>query len=104
MLNNTLIIGRLVSAPEINETENGKKESIITLAVPRPYRNYDGEFDTDFIPCVLFGGIAENTALYCKSGDLVGIKGRLSRTSEDEPLKIIAEKVTFLSSRKENEE
>ena len=59
--------------------------------------------------CVLWKGIAENTATYCKKGDLVGVKGRLqSREYEfdDEKRKVVelvAEKVTFLSSKKADE-
>lgn len=104
MLNQIIIVGRIVSDLKINETENEKKESLITIAVPNSYKNKQGEYETNFIPCMLFGGVAENTALYCKKGDLIGIKGRLVKTSEEEPLKVIAEKVTFLSSRKGNEE
>ena len=103
MLNNAVIVGRIVSAPIINETENGKKESLITLAVPSTFKNNEGEYETNFIPCLLQGGIAENTANYCRSGDLVGIKGRLSRTETEQPMTLVAEKVTFLASKKTEE-
>ena len=55
----------------------GKKVSNLTLAVPRSYKNSEGEYETDFIPCVLWQGIAENVVNYCKKGDLVGVKGRV---------------------------
>lgn len=109
MLNQTVLVGRLVSDPELRETDNGNKVTNITLAVPRSYKNVNGEYDTDFIPCVLWKGIAENTAEYVKKGDLIGIKGHLqTRNLElDENIKrqsveIIAEKVTFLSSKKQD--
>lgn len=108
MLNQTVLVGRLVSDPELRETDNGNKVTNITLAVPRSYKNVNGEYDTDFIPCVLWKGIAENTAEYVKKGDLIGIKGHLqTRNLElDENIKrqsveIIAEKVTFLSSKRQ---
>ena len=111
MLNQTVIVGRLVSNPEIRETENGNKVSNITLAVPRSYKNSNGEYDTDFISCVLWKGIAENAAEYCHKGDLLGIKGRIqSRNIElDEDTKrqvveVIAEKVTYLSTSKKADE
>lgn len=106
MLNNTVVVGRIVKSPELKETENGKKVANITLAVPRSYKNNEGEYETDFIPCVLWSGIAENTVNYCKTGDLVGIKGRVqSRTYETDEarhyvVELVAEKVTFLSSKK----
>ena len=106
MLNQTVIVGRLVRDPELYETENGNKVTNITLAVPRSYKNVNGEYDTDFVSCVLWKGIAESTANYCKKGDLVGVKGRL-QTREYETdnekrkvVELVAEKVTFLSGAK----
>ena len=110
MLNETVIVGRIVRDLELHETENGNKVAQLTLAVPRSFKNMNGEYDTDYIPCVLWKGIAENTAEYCKKGDLVGIKGRIQTRDvelEDETHKkyveVIAEKVTFLSSKKADE-
>lgn len=106
MLNQIVLVGRLVQDPEIKEQENGIKASYITLAVPRTYKNSDGIYETDFIPVKLYEGIAENTAEYCKKGDLIGIKGRMQTKQEEDKniIEIVAERVTFLSSRKEKEE
>lgn len=107
MLNQVILVGRLVKSPELQLTETGRKMSLITLAVPRSYKNINGEYDTDFLDCTLWTNIAENTAEYCKTGDIIGIKGRVqSRLVEKEDgtkikkTDIIAEKVTFLSSGK----
>jgi single-strand DNA-binding protein len=106
MMNQTCIIGRLVRDPEIKELEDGKKVSNITLAVPRSYKNENGEYETDFIDCTLWNGVADKTAEYCKKGDLVGVKGRLQTNNYEKEdgskvfkLDVVAEKVTFLSSR-----
>lgn len=106
MLNQIILVGRLVQDPEIKELENGVKTSYITLAVSRSYKNSDGIYETDFIPCLLYKGIAENTVEYCQKGDLLGIKGRIQTKQEEDKsiIEIVAEKVTFLSSRKETEE
>ena len=110
MLNQTVLVGRLTKDPELRETENGAKVTHITLAVPRTFKNSEGEYDTDFIPCILWKGIAENTATYVKKGDLVGIKGRIQGENyeNDEGEKqfrvgVVAEKVTFLSSHRDHE-
>ncbi|HIU22032.1 MAG TPA: single-stranded DNA-binding protein [Candidatus Fimihabitans intestinipullorum] len=110
MLNQTVLVGRLVKEPELHQTENGKKVTNITLAVPRSYKNMNGEYDTDFISCVLWSGIAENTVEYVKKGDLLGVKGRIqTRTYEDLEAnrkyitEVVAEKVTFLSSKNKDE-
>ena len=98
MLNQIVLVGRLVSDPEIKELE---KVGYITLAVSRSYKNANGEYDTDFIPVILFKGIAENTKAYCKKGDMVGVRGRIE--CENSKINLIAEKISFLSSRKESE-
>lgn len=67
MLNQIVIVGRLVRDPELRETDNGKKVTNITLAVPRSYKNLKGEYETDFIDCVLWTGIADTILIwYCK--------------------------------------
>ena len=111
MLNQTVIVGRLVKDPELYETENGNKVTNITLAVPRSFKNMDGEYDTDFISCVLWKGIAENAVEYCKKGDLLGVKGRiqskkinLDEETRREVLEVVAEKVTYLSSSRKTDE
>ena len=76
MLNQAVLVGRIVKDPELKDTEKGKVTNI-TLAVPRTFKNSNGEYDTDFISCVLWKGVAESTVEYCKKGDLVGIKGRI---------------------------
>lgn len=105
MLNQVILVGRLVRTPELQLTESGRKRSLVTLAVSRGFKNQNGEYDTDFLDCTLWTNIAENTAEYCKTGDVIGVKGRLqTRLIENEEgikykkVEIIADKVTFLSS------
>lgn len=108
MVNQIILVGRLVNDPTLELTENGKKVSTITLAVPRSYKNVNGEYDTDFIDCTLWTGVAESTNEYCKTGDIIGVKGRIqSRLIEKEDgtkykkMEIMAEKVSFLASAKD---
>ena len=109
MLNQIVLVGRLVKKPELKKSENAKKFSYITLAVPRSFKNANGEYDTDFIDCILWDQIAANTVEYCDKGDIVGVKGRMqSRVVEKDEtknyiLEVVAEKVTFLSSNKDKE-
>lgn len=110
MINQVIITGRIANGPEVIVGENNKKRTYITLAVPRAYKNMDGQYDTDFIRCTLWNGIAETTCEYCKKSDLVGIKGRLQTSQYDKDgetkyvMDVIAEKVSFLSSYKKPEE
>jgi len=109
MLNHVILVGRLVRTPELLLTESGKKMSLVTLAVNRGFKNQNGEYDTDFLDCTLWTSVAENTAEYCKTGDVIGVRGRLqTRLIEDEEgikykkVEVIAEKVTFLSSARKD--
>ena len=110
MLNHVILVGRLVDTPEIKKLETEKVVTNITLAVPRAYKNEDGEYETDFFDCELWNGVASATTEYCKKGDTIGIKGSLKTDyyiKDDIKIKItkiVAEKVTFLSSKKESEE
>ena len=103
MLNQVVMVGRLVAKPIVEENENGRKVSEITLAVPRSFKNAEGIYETDFIKCTLWNGIAENTVEYCNKGDVIGVKGRLECLGGNE-LQVIVEKVTFLANNKNKEE
>ena len=109
MLNQVVIVGRLTRDVEVHKSDSGKQISTITLAIPRGFKNVDGNYDTDFISCILWDQVATNTSTFCHKGDILGVRGRLqSRVVEEDKNKktivdIIAEKVTFLSSKKETE-
>ena len=47
MLNQVVLVGRLVRNPELIDYSKGKYAKI-TLAVPRSYKNINGEYETDF--------------------------------------------------------
>ncbi len=111
MLNQVVLVGRLTDDLTITETEKNKKVTTMILAVQRTVKNPDGIYEADFIKCTLWNAIADRTAEYCKKGDLVGIKGRLQVSSYEDKegnkkysTEVIAEKVTFLSSRTSSEE
>lgn len=101
MLNQCVIVGRIAKDVEAKELEDNRKQIILNLAVPRSFKNEFGEYETDFIDVISWNGIAQNVEEYCKKGDLVGIKGRLQSVKENDKnlLSLVAEKVTFLSSK-----
>ena len=109
MLNQVVLVGRLVRDFEIHVTDKNKKVATITLAVPRSFKNMNGEYDTDFVDCVLWDSVAASTVRYCNKGDIVGVKGRIQTRIVEKAenkkylIEIIAEKVTFLSSNKNKE-
>ncbi len=108
MLNHLILVGRLVRNIEIMETESGRKVGRLTLAVARSYKNMDGVYETDFIPCTLWEEKAKIAANYCQKGDILGIKGRLqtrlveTKDGSRTVLEVIAERLSFISSRKDS--
>lgn len=92
MLNNSMLVGRI---KEIGSNEDDGVASI-TIAVPRSYKNANGEYDVDSIPCLLFKGVSQPVTEYYKVGDLIGVKGRLQM--KDNFMQLVAEKVSFLQS------
>ena len=105
MLNQLIIVGRLASDP-VSTTINGRKTGTITLASQRSYKNADGVYETDFLEFMLYDGIVENVQNYCKKGDLVGVKSRIEsliNNNNERIMRLVAEKITFLSSKVKKE-
>lgn len=106
MINQNVVVGRIVNKPILMENDD-VKHTCLTLSVPRSYKNELGEYDIDFVNVVLNNGIAVNTTEYCHQGDLIGIKGRLEsrKLKPDERIdyvtELVAERVTYLSSKKD---
>lgn len=112
MLNQIVLIGRLVQDPEIKIIDSGKKVSEITLAVRRGFKNMEGNYDTDFIRVTLWEGLAETVTSYMTKGTLVAMIGRAQIRRYDiteerylNIVEIVAERITYLSSpnRKDQE-
>lgn len=105
MFNNVILIGRLTKDPELRTIEEGVKVCNITLAINRPFKNSEGEYDVDFIPVSLWYAAAQNTYQYCEKGDAVCIKGRLVEKVQQinninyHFLEIVGERVIFLTSK-----
>lgn len=77
MINNVTLVGRLTRDPDLRFTGNGTAVTTITIATDRPYKNAQGNRDTDFINCVAWRGTAETLANFAKKGSLVGVTGRI---------------------------
>lgn len=107
MLNRVCLVGRLIKDVDLKRTETGKAIGRFTLAVNRNFKTNDGQ-EADFINCVCWGKIAENTAQYCSKGSLVSIDGRLQTGSYDKDgqkvyfTNVIADSVIFLETKRSN--
>lgn len=108
MINQVTLVGRLTRDPDLRVTTEGNAVVNVTLAVNRNFRNQKGEVEADFVQCTLWRKMAENTALYCKKGTLIGITGRIQTRSYGNQegkrtyvTEVIAETVKFLGGKKE---
>ena len=97
MINQVMLVGRI--ANDINEDDNN-----ITVAITRSFKNENGEYETDFIDVEIRGTIAKTTTEYCKKGDIIGVKGsiRSDIINNEKKMILVAERITFLSSKKED--
>lgn len=98
--NRTIIIGRLGADPVLNA--KGKKDCATFLLSNSAYNN--GEEIVQWHKVVAFGKQAIVCYDHLRQGDLCCIEGRLDRKTIDKEhfeTIIIAERITFLSHRKE---
>ena len=112
MINQVTLIGRIVEKPILRSYENDVNVATLTLAVTRPFKNMDGNYETDFIKITLSNGVAQSTCDYTQKGDIVGVKGRVAMKDTEVSfadqsqifkkkisiLEIIGERVIFIHS------
>ena len=75
-MNLVVEIGRLTRDPE---EKNGAVR--ISIAVPRRFKNKDGQYDSDFINCVAFAKTGEFIQKYFHKGEKIAITGRIQTGS-----------------------
>lgn len=109
MINNVVLVGRMVRDPELRRTNSGEAVTSFTLVVNRPYESADGQ-QADYPNCVIWGKGAENVDKYCSKGSLVGVEGRLRTRSYDNAqgnriyvTEVICQRVQFLDTKKKDE-
>ena len=106
-MNKVFLIGRLTRDPELRRTGSGKAVTSFNLAVERNFKSDDQE--ADFINCVCWGKIAENTERYCSKGSMVSVDGRIQTRNYDNSqgqkvyvTEVIADSVQFINTNRNN--
>lgn len=81
--NRVQLIGFLGSAPDMRETESGKKLVKFSLATNQSYRNANGEkvTETTWHQMIAWGAVADIAEKYLNKGSEVAIEGRLINRS-----------------------
>ncbi|KEI18223.1 single-stranded DNA-binding protein [Clostridium haemolyticum] len=105
-MNRVVLIGRPTKDPELQFTPGaGKAVTKFILAVNRRYKK-DGQPEADFLPIVVWGKIAENTANYVRKGSKIGVSGSIRTRSYEAKdgnkryiTEIVADEVQFLDSK-----
>ena len=104
MLNQVVLVGRLVKDPDIRRTSNGNAITNFTLAISESKEN------TDFIDCRAFKQNAENLANYKHKGDLIGVSGKLKKDvwkdqqgNTQSRTYVIANYIEYLANAKAND-
>ncbi|MCQ2911937.1 MAG: single-stranded DNA-binding protein [Bacilli bacterium] len=106
MLNHVILIGRLTRDPELRKTAAGLSVASFTVAVDDSFKGPNGEKNTLFMGCSIFGNKADNVAKFVRKGSLVAVSGRLNQrkyTNKDNVqvtvIETIADNVDFLEPK-----
>lgn len=107
-MNKVNLIGRITKDLELKGSE--AKYIKFNLAVPRQFKNQNGERETDFISCVAWRKTAELIAQYFKKGSQIGISGRIQTGSYDKEdgtkvytTDVIVEDITFIDKKQDTQ-
>ena len=109
-MNKIVLMGRLTKDPEVHYSQGENTITIAryTLAVDRIFKR-EGEQNTDFISCMVFGKGVEFTEKYFRKGMRVSISGRLQTGSYTNrngqkvyTTDVIVEEQEFAENRKES--
>ena len=105
MINRVVLVGRLTKDSILRRTPSGTSVASFTLACDRRNK-VEGQPTADFINCVCWGKVAENTNTYTHKGSLVGIEGRIQTRNYDDKngsrvyvTEVVADSVQFLEPK-----
>ncbi|MGD6778593.1 single-stranded DNA-binding protein [Sutcliffiella horikoshii] len=108
MINEVVLIGRMVKDPDLRYTGDGTPVASFRLAVNRNFKNQEGVYEADFVSCTAWRGTAETTANYCRKGALVAVTGRIQTSRYESKdgttvfvTDVVVDNVRFLEKRKE---
>ena len=107
MLNNVILMGRLVADPEIRTTTSGKSVANFRIAVDRAFSK-DGNKQADFITIVAWEKTAVFIGKHFSKGSMIALRGEIqTRSYEDNngnkrtATEVIAREVSFCGGKNE---
>lgn len=108
-MNNVFLIGNIGKDLELKYTNSNIAFCQFSLAVQRPFKNNDGENETDWFQVIIWRKLAENLVKYQGKGSKIAVQGRLqSRTYETDTgtryiVEVVADNVEYLSTKEKQE-
>ena len=108
-MNKIILVGRLTKDPEVRTTSAGFNTVNFTVAVNRNFKNKDGNYDADFLPCVAFRQTADFVSKFFKKGSMISLDGRVQTRSYDAQdgskryvTEVVVENVEFVGGKNDN--
>ena len=108
MLNRVILMGRLVSDPELKTTTSGISVTSFRIAVDRSYVKAGAERQADFFDIVAWRNTAEFVCRNFGKGSLIAVDGQLqSRQYQAKDgtnrtvIEVVADNVSFTGERRE---
>lgn len=108
MINNVVLMGRLVATPELRNTQTGLAVTSFTVAVERSYARQGEQRQADFINCVAWRNTAEFISRYFQKGQMIALTGSIqTRNYEDKngnkrtAVEVIVDNASFCGSKAE---
>ena len=108
MLNRVVLMGRLVSDPELKTTPNGVSVTNFRIAVDRSYVRSGEERKADFIDIVCWRQQAEFVCRYFGKGAMIAVDGQLqTRTYQAKDgtnryvVEVVADNVSFTGEKRD---
>lgn len=109
-MNKSILVGRLTKKPELQTTANGVSVCSFTAAVNRRFKNADGEYDADFINCVVWRNQAEFLCKYFDKGSQIGLVGSIQTRNYDDKdgkkvyiTEVVADEIHFVGDKSKTE-
>ena len=109
-MNKFEIVGNLTRDVELKYSQGGKAIARFTVATQRKYKNAQGNYDSDFLPCTAFDKTAEFLEKYFKKGSGIEATGHLQSGSYENKegkkvytLDLFVEEVGFVGSKKDSD-
>ncbi len=109
MINRVVLMGRLVSDPELKTTQSGINVTTFRIAVDRNYVKAGEERQADFFDIVAWRYTADFVCKHFRKGSLIAIDGQLqSRTYQAKDgsnryvVEVIADNASFTGERRDS--